>query len=103
MGTQIGLNSFTQSSLDTIAHKLDLICNRINSAEPKWLANNSLLAASQAWPCFTFAFHFFVRQGKTAEGIVHLERIANIKEPQEPKSKAHYFDGLLVLARYEFE
>ncbi|CBI17666.3 hypothetical protein AAG906_013567 [Vitis piasezkii] len=39
-----------------------------------------------------------VRQGKTAEGLVHLERIANLKEPDEPKSKAHYFDGLLLLA-----
>ncbi|KVE63369.1 hypothetical protein Ccrd_023938 [Cynara cardunculus var. scolymus] len=30
-------------------------------------------------------------QGKVAEGIVHLERIANMKEPEDTKSKTHYF------------
>lgn len=48
-------------------------------------------------------FHFLcacVRQGKNAEGIAHLERVGKMKEPEEPKSKAHYFDGLVLLARY---
>ncbi|GJY62002.1 hypothetical protein Tco_0462659 [Tanacetum coccineum] len=36
--------------------------------------------------------------GKVAEGIVHLERIANMKEPEDAKTKAHYCDGLLVLS-----
>ncbi|XP_062005481.1 ALBINO3-like protein 2, chloroplastic isoform X2 [Rosa rugosa] len=40
----------------------------------------------------------YIRQGKMEEGIVHLERIAQLEEPDEPKSKAHYFDGLLMLA-----
>ncbi|XP_057961989.1 ALBINO3-like protein 2, chloroplastic [Malania oleifera] len=40
----------------------------------------------------------FIRQGKNAEGIVHLQRVANLKEPEEQKSRAHYFDGLLLLA-----
>lgn len=39
-----------------------------------------------------------IRQGKMVEGIAHLERIANMKEPEEPKSKAHYYDGLVLLA-----
>ncbi|GJU48430.1 albino3-like protein 2, chloroplastic, partial [Tanacetum coccineum] len=39
------------------------------------------------------------KQGKVAEGIVHLERIANMKEPEDAKTKAHYCDGLLVLSR----
>lgn len=34
------------------------------------------------------------------EGLVHLERIAQLKEPEDPKSKAHYYDGLIVLSRY---
>lgn len=42
----------------------------------------------------------FVSQEKWEEGIAHLERIGNLKEPEEPKSKAHYYDGLVVLARY---
>ena len=57
---------------------------------------------------FHYSLPFFVLyptssgllQGKIAEGLVHLERIANLKEPDEPRSKAHYFDGLLLLARY---
>ncbi|PRQ41569.1 putative membrane insertase OXA1/ALB3/YidC, tetratricopeptide-like helical domain-containing protein [Rosa chinensis] len=40
----------------------------------------------------------YIRQGKFTEGIVHLDRIAQLKEPDDPKSKAHYFDGLLMLA-----
>ncbi|KAJ6877603.1 ALBINO3-like protein 2 [Populus alba x Populus x berolinensis] len=39
-----------------------------------------------------------ISQGNKAEGIVHLERAASLEEPEDPKSKAHYFDGLLLLA-----
>ncbi|KAM5561857.1 ALBINO3-like protein 2, chloroplastic [Rosa sericea] len=52
----------------------------------------NLIVASQ-WAGSTY-----IRQGKMEEGIVHLERIAQLEEPDEPKSKAHYFDGLLMLA-----
>ncbi|XP_024965048.1 ALBINO3-like protein 3, mitochondrial isoform X2 [Cynara cardunculus var. scolymus] len=38
------------------------------------------------------------KQGKVAEGIVHLERIANMKEPEDTKSKTHYCDGLFMLS-----
>lgn len=50
-----------------------------------------------------FPLCFFTWQGKWAEGIIHLERVASLKEPDDPKSKAHYFDGLVLLARYELE
>ncbi|KAM7524401.1 hypothetical protein LguiA_014303 [Lonicera macranthoides] len=40
----------------------------------------------------------YLRQGKTAEGMVHLERIASLKEPEDSKSKAHYYDGLVLFA-----
>ncbi|KAJ4709239.1 ALBINO3-like protein 2, chloroplastic [Melia azedarach] len=39
-----------------------------------------------------------IRQGKWAEGIVHLERIGDLKEPEEPRAKAHYYDGLVVFS-----
>ncbi|XP_057769843.1 ALBINO3-like protein 3, mitochondrial isoform X2 [Salvia miltiorrhiza] len=39
-----------------------------------------------------------VQQGKMEKGLVHLERIAQLKEPEDSKSKAHYYDGLLVLS-----
>lgn len=38
------------------------------------------------------------KQGKVAEGIVHLERIANMKEPEDAKTKTHYCDGLFMLS-----
>ncbi|KAJ9552761.1 hypothetical protein OSB04_016806 [Centaurea solstitialis] len=38
------------------------------------------------------------KQGKVAEGIIHLERIANMKEPEDTKSKTHYCDGLFMLS-----
>ncbi|KAA8514816.1 hypothetical protein F0562_017995 [Nyssa sinensis] len=36
--------------------------------------------------------------GEWAEGIVHLERVACLKEPEDPKSKSHYYDALVLLA-----
>ncbi|XP_031401334.1 ALBINO3-like protein 2, chloroplastic [Punica granatum] len=40
----------------------------------------------------------YIQQSKFAEGIEHLERIAALKEPEEPKIKAHYYDGLVLLS-----
>ncbi|XP_051118214.1 ALBINO3-like protein 2, chloroplastic [Andrographis paniculata] len=39
-----------------------------------------------------------VKQGKMEEGLQHLERIGQLEEPEDSKSKAHYYDGLLVLS-----
>ncbi|KAL3825018.1 hypothetical protein ACJIZ3_021047 [Penstemon smallii] len=39
-----------------------------------------------------------MKQGKTEEGLVHLERIAELEEPVDSKSKAHYYDGLFMLS-----
>ncbi|KAL6988906.1 hypothetical protein U1Q18_014657 [Sarracenia purpurea var. burkii] len=41
----------------------------------------------------------YIRQGRHAEGIKHLERVANLKEPKDLKSKAHYYDAFVLLAR----
>ncbi|XP_057476776.1 ALBINO3-like protein 2, chloroplastic isoform X1 [Actinidia eriantha] len=40
----------------------------------------------------------YIRQGRNAEGIRHLERVANLKEPKDSKSKAHYYDAFILLA-----
>ncbi|XP_042482878.1 ALBINO3-like protein 2, chloroplastic [Macadamia integrifolia] len=40
----------------------------------------------------------YISQERTTEGREHLERIVQFKEPEDPKGKAHYFDGLLLLA-----
>ncbi|GFP79233.1 albino3-like protein 3 mitochondrial [Phtheirospermum japonicum] len=39
-----------------------------------------------------------ISKGKMEEGLVHLERIAQLDEPEDSKSKAHYYDGLLILS-----
>lgn len=39
-----------------------------------------------------------MKQKKNAEGIAHLERVGRMEEPEDSKSKAHYFDGLVLLA-----
>jgi len=43
---------------------------------------------------------FCALQGKRDEGRAHFKRIANMEEPEDPTSKGYYFDGLLLLARY---
>lgn len=40
----------------------------------------------------------YCRQGKFSEGLVHLERIGKLKEPDDPGVKGHYFDTLLLLS-----
>lgn len=46
-------------------------------------------------------FHFFdLWKDKKAEGIVYLQRVAQMEEPEDAKSKVHYYDALLLLARY---
>jgi hypothetical protein len=48
-------------------------------------------------------FFFCNCQGKSAEGMVHLERVGSLEEPEEARIKAHYYDGIVLLARYEME
>ncbi|XP_031249839.1 ALBINO3-like protein 3, mitochondrial isoform X2 [Pistacia vera] len=64
------------------------------SANPTEVENIDLLIVASQW-----AGVAYIRQGKMAEGIVHLERIANLEEPEEKSSKAHYYDGLVLLSR----
>ncbi|ESQ38857.1 hypothetical protein EUTSA_v10022463mg [Eutrema salsugineum] len=40
----------------------------------------------------------YVQQGNMKSGITHLERVAKLKEPGDPKSKEHYFEALLLLS-----
>ncbi|KAF5959297.1 hypothetical protein HYC85_000506 [Camellia sinensis] len=42
-----------------------------------------------------------ISKERHVEGIKHLERVANLKEPKDSKRKAHYYDAFILLARYE--
>ncbi|KAJ6409808.1 hypothetical protein OIU84_009322 [Salix udensis] len=68
------------------------ISNLILTGHPTAEDVDHLILASQ------WAGVAYIRQGKNAEGIMHLERITSLEEPEDPNSKAHYFDGLLLLA-----
>ncbi|KAJ4825178.1 hypothetical protein Tsubulata_022545 [Turnera subulata] len=40
----------------------------------------------------------YTRKGKFAEGIIHLERVASLNEPDDPNVKREYFATLVLLA-----
>ncbi|KAF3452436.1 hypothetical protein FNV43_RR02869 [Rhamnella rubrinervis] len=69
------------------------ISKLFHAGHPTELEDIDLLILASQW-----AGVAYTRQGKNAEGIAHLERVGKIKEPEEAKSKAHYFDGLVLLA-----
>ncbi|CAI9090922.1 OLC1v1025813C2 [Oldenlandia corymbosa var. corymbosa] len=60
---------------------------------PSDVEDVDLLILSSTW-----AGSVYMRQGKKDEGIVHLERLASLQEPEDSKSKSHYYDGLLLLS-----
>ncbi|CAB4316078.1 unnamed protein product [Prunus armeniaca] len=67
---------------------------KLNSAgQPTEVEDIDLLILASQW-----AGVAYIRQGKSVEGIVHLERVAQLEEPDEPSSKTHYFEGLLLLS-----
>ncbi|KAG6703279.1 hypothetical protein I3842_07G076000 [Carya illinoinensis] len=68
------------------------ISKLILAGDPTSVEDVDLLILSSQW-----AGVACIRQGKKAEGIVHLERVASMKEPEEATCKAHYFDGLVLL------
>ncbi|GLT87581.1 hypothetical protein SLE2022_056600 [Rubroshorea leprosula] len=51
-----------------------------------------LLIQSSQWTAL-----ICIKQGNEAEGLVHLERMATLQEPEDPQSKVHYYKGLLLL------
>ncbi|BBH06810.1 Membrane insertion protein, OxaA/YidC with tetratricopeptide repeat domain, partial [Prunus dulcis] len=64
-----------------------------SAGQPTEVEDIDLLILASQW-----AGVAYIRQGKSAEGIVHLERVAQLEEPDEPSSKTHYFEGLLLLS-----
>ncbi|KAM2118568.1 hypothetical protein EV2_011067 [Malus domestica] len=69
------------------------ITKLLSAGQPTGGEDIDLLILASQWTGVAY-----IRQGKSAEGIVHLERVAQLEEPDEPSIKAHYFDGLLLLS-----
>ncbi|KAL1568713.1 ALBINO3-like protein 2, chloroplastic isoform X1 [Salvia divinorum] len=63
------------------------------AGNPTEVGEVDFLILSSQWACIANML-----QGKMEEGFVHLERIAQMNEPQDSNSKAHYYDGLIILA-----
>ncbi|KAK8639190.1 hypothetical protein V6N13_137583 [Hibiscus sabdariffa] len=89
---QKGLMEDATQYLELAVSKLSL------TGHPTEVEDVDLLILSSQW-----AGVVYMKQGKKAEGLAHLERIASLKEPEDPKSKAHYFDGLLLLSSALFD
>ncbi|KAL8458857.1 hypothetical protein ACS0TY_035550 [Phlomoides rotata] len=60
---------------------------------PTEVENLDLLILSSQW-----AGVGHCKQGKMEEGLSHLERIGQLEEPEDSKTKSHYYDGLLLLS-----
>ncbi|PIA41486.1 hypothetical protein AQUCO_02200124v1 [Aquilegia coerulea] len=71
----------------------DAISKLLNVGEPTKDEEVDLLIVASQWAGSTC-----MRQGKDAEGLEHLQRVAHLREPDDPKGKAHYIDGLVLLA-----
>ncbi|XP_022899042.1 ALBINO3-like protein 2, chloroplastic isoform X1 [Olea europaea var. sylvestris] len=69
------------------------ISKLLAAGHPTEVEDVDLLILSSQW-----AGVACIRQGKIEEGLLHLERIAQLKEPEDTKSRAHYYDGLLLLS-----
>uniref|UniRef100_A0A2P2J882 Uncharacterized protein n=1 Tax=Rhizophora mucronata TaxID=61149 RepID=A0A2P2J882_RHIMU len=93
MGQTLLQKGMDVEATDYLERAISKLCLSGHPSEPE---DFDLLILASQW-----AGVACIRQGKNAEGLVHLERVANFTEPEDSKSKAHYYDGLVLLARYE--
>lgn len=63
------------------------------AGQPTGVEEVNLLILSSQWAGIAQ-----LQQEKMEEGLRHLERIAQLKEPEDSKNKAHYYDGLFLLS-----
>lgn len=84
---QKGLNAEAAEYLERAISKLCLASGQAT------VEDVDLLIVASQW-----AGVAYIRQGKNAEGLVHFGRLGDLEEPEDPASKAHYFDGLVLFA-----
>ncbi|XP_010415050.1 PREDICTED: ALBINO3-like protein 2, chloroplastic [Camelina sativa] len=82
-----------KTQLAEATHYLELAISKLLDGAPSDAEDVELLMLASQW-----AGAAYVQQGKMKSGITHLERVANLKEPGDPKSKEHYFEALLLLS-----
>ncbi|KAK8532206.1 hypothetical protein V6N13_131541 [Hibiscus sabdariffa] len=95
----MGQTLMQKGLMEDATQYLELAISKLSlTGHPTEVEDVDLLILSSQW-----AGVVYMKQGKKAEGLAHLERIASLKEPEDPKSKAHYFDGLLLLSSALFD
>jgi YidC/Oxa1 family membrane protein insertase len=92
LGQTLLQNGFLVEAIEHFERAISVL---IHVGQPTEIEEVDNLILASNWAGAAYA-----KQGKFVEGLVHLERISSLKEPEDLKSKAHYYDGLVLLARY---
>ncbi|KAJ0248253.1 Uncharacterized protein HA466_0153830 [Hirschfeldia incana] len=87
----LGQALYQKEQFAEAAKYLERASSKLIDACPTEVEEVDLLIVASQWAGVSN-----IRQGKTSEGITHLERVANMEEPDDPKSKAHYLDALVL-------
>ncbi|KAJ4890560.1 ALBINO3-like protein 3 [Raphanus sativus] len=87
----LGQALYQKEQFAEAAKYLERAASKLIDACPTEVEEVDLLIVASQWAGVSN-----IRQGKTSEGITHLERVANMEEPDDPKSKAHYLDALVL-------
>ncbi|CAE5962906.1 unnamed protein product [Arabidopsis arenosa] len=82
-----------KTELSEATKYLELAISKLLDEDPSDAEDVELLMLASQW-----AGAAYVQQGKMKSGITHLERVAKLKEPGDPKSKENYFEALLLLS-----
>jgi tetratricopeptide (TPR) repeat protein len=90
----LGQALYQKDQFAEAAKCLEQAASKLLDTSPTEVEEVDLLIVASQWAGVSN-----IRQGKTSEGITHLERVANMKEPDDPKSKAHYLDALVLYSR----
>ncbi|XP_072981115.1 ALBINO3-like protein 2, chloroplastic isoform X2 [Typha angustifolia] len=84
-----------------------ILCSKQNYVEAAEYFERAILQFQEDDPLLVFACFgagvSHVLQGDVQEGVKHLKRIAEMKEPESPMNKACYYQGLVLLGSTLFQ
>ncbi|CAH8307493.1 unnamed protein product [Eruca vesicaria subsp. sativa] len=89
----MGQTLLQKAQLSEATEYLELAISKLLDESATDAEDVELLVLASQW-----AGAAYVQQGNMKSGIIHLERVAKLKEPGDAKSKEHYFEALLLLS-----
>lgn len=89
----MGQTLLQKTQLSEATEYLELAISKLLDEAASDAEDVELLMLASQW-----AGAAYVQQGNMKSGIIHLERVAKLKEPGDAKSKEHYFEALLLLS-----